>query len=78
LDEGARARLIDNLVTHMRQARRELQIRQIGHFRAADADYGRRIAEGLGLRLSEIPAPEGSGVEEEPALAAGAAGAAGH
>ena len=39
------------------QARREFQVRQIGHFLLADPDYGRRVAEGLGIALSEVPAP---------------------
>lgn len=55
---GTHSRLIHNLVTHMQQARREFQIRQIGHFLRADPDYGQRVADGLGIPLAEIPEAE--------------------
>jgi catalase len=42
----------------MKLARREFQIRQIGHFLQADLDYGRRVAEGLGISPSEVSTPE--------------------
>ena len=58
LSEGAKQRLVHNLVEHMKLARRELQVRQIGHFLRADADYGRRVAEGLGVALPEMARPE--------------------
>jgi catalase len=54
LSEAEKLRLVHNLVEHMRQARRELQVRQIAHFLRADADYGKRVADGLGIRLAEV------------------------
>ena len=41
--------LVDNIVGSMGTVPEEIQRRQIDHFTKADADYGRRIAEGLGL-----------------------------
>lgn len=43
-------RLIDNIVGSMTSVPEEIQRRQIDHFTKADPDYGRRVAEGLGLR----------------------------
>lgn len=36
------------------QARREVQVRQLGHFYQADEDYGRRVANELDIDLSEV------------------------
>ena len=41
--------LIDNIVASMETVPEEIQRRQIGHFTKADADYGGRVADGLGL-----------------------------
>ena len=46
-----RQRLIDNIVGAMRPVPREIQGRQIGHFRKADPAYGEGVARGLGLLL---------------------------
>jgi catalase len=46
---GQRERLVGAIVGHLGQASREVQQRQLQHFARADAEYGRRIAEGLGL-----------------------------
>ncbi len=48
------SRLVDNIVTHMKNVRRDIQLRQIPHFEKADPEFGARIARGLGL----IPALE--------------------
>jgi catalase len=42
-------RLIANLAGHLRGADRAIQVRQVGHFRRANEEYGRRVAEALGL-----------------------------
>jgi len=42
--------LVDNIVASMATVPEEIQRRQIDHFIKADADYGRRVAEGLGLK----------------------------
>lgn len=42
--------LIDNIGGSMASVPEEIQRRQIDHFTKADPEYGRRVAEGLGLR----------------------------
>ncbi|MCX7114528.1 MAG: catalase [Gammaproteobacteria bacterium] len=41
--------LIHNLVNAMRSVPKPIQLRQIAHFLKADQNYGKRVAEGLGL-----------------------------
>nr|WP_275994419.1 catalase [Argonema antarcticum] len=54
LKEEEKARLVDNLVTHIKDAKREIQLRQIPHFYQADPDYGTRVAQGLGIDIQEV------------------------
>ncbi|MEX1019046.1 MAG: catalase, partial [Litorilinea sp.] len=49
LAPDAQARLIENIVGGMMPVPRRIQTRQLVHFYRADADYGRRIAQGLGV-----------------------------
>ena len=42
-------RLIDNILGSMASVPKEIQQRQVDHFTKADPEYGRRVAEGLGL-----------------------------
>lgn len=49
-----RDHLIGNIVDHLGGAQKRIQLRQCAIFLKADADYGRRVAEGLGLDLKEI------------------------
>jgi catalase len=49
-----RNHLIGNIVSHLLNARKDIQIRQTKLFYKADPDYGRRVAEGLGLDLKEF------------------------
>ncbi|MFC0335710.1 catalase KatA [Paenibacillus sepulcri] len=52
LSEEERARLIKNIVGAMAPVEKdEIKLRQIGHFYKADPEYGRRVAEGLGLEV---------------------------
>lgn len=44
-----RTRLVENIAGHMRGIRPEVQQRQLTHFVRADAEYGARVAELLGL-----------------------------
>jgi catalase len=44
-----RDRLVDNIVDHMKNVRREIQLRQVPHFQKADKEFGERLARGLGL-----------------------------
>ena len=49
-----RDHLIDNIVSHINGAKKRIQLRQTALFYKADAEYGRRVAEGLGLDIKEI------------------------
>ncbi|HSR54422.1 MAG TPA: catalase [Acidobacteriota bacterium] len=53
MEKDAQERLIDNIVTHMGSVPEEIQKRQLVHFWRADKDYGRGVAEGLGLEIPE-------------------------
>ncbi|MEX0761605.1 MAG: catalase [Dehalococcoidia bacterium] len=53
LDPDHRQRLIGNIVADMKTVRRDIQVRQIGHFYQADPAYGRGVAEGLGIDVAE-------------------------
>lgn len=54
LNEDERARLIENLVTSMQSVEKEeIKLRQISHFYKADREYGKRVADGLGLSIPE-------------------------
>jgi catalase len=46
-------RLIQNIVGHMSGVSERIQRLQVSHFTKADPEYGRRIAEGLGLKIHE-------------------------
>ena len=54
MDDGAKARLVANIVGAMHGVPREIQVRQIGHFLKADPAYGKGIADGLGIDTAEI------------------------
>jgi len=49
-----RDHLVGNIVGHLRNAQKRLQLRQTALFYLADAEYGRRVAEGLGLDVKEV------------------------
>jgi catalase len=49
MGEHERSNLIHNIVIHLRNARKDIQLKQIQNFLKADKEYGRRVAEGLGL-----------------------------
>ena len=53
LDAAHQQRLISNLVDHMMNVRKDIQIRQIGHFYKADPAYGEGVAAGLGIEIKE-------------------------
>jgi catalase len=52
-DDAHRDRLASRIAGVLSQARLEVQKRQLPHFFAADEDYGRRVAEKLGIDVSE-------------------------
>jgi catalase len=49
-----RENLISNIVSHLGGAQERLQLRQAAIFFKADEDYGRRVAEGLGLDVKKV------------------------
>jgi catalase len=49
-----RADLVGNIVAHLSGAQRRLQLRQAALFYRADKEYGRRVAEGLGLDFKKV------------------------
>jgi catalase len=54
MSDQDRDHLIGNIVDHLGGAKKRIQLRQIALFYKADSDYGRRVAEGLGLDVNEI------------------------
>ncbi len=54
MTDTERAHLIRNIVSHLKGAQKRIQRRQTALFYKADADYGKRVAKGLGLDLAEI------------------------
>ncbi len=50
----AQKRLIGNIVGSLSNAPRNIQERQVRHFYKADPNYGRGVAEGLGLQTEEV------------------------
>lgn len=56
ISEEERTRLVDTIVGAMKPVEKdEIKLRQIGHFFKADPDYGQRVAEGLGLSITQLP-----------------------
>ena len=53
-DDAHRDRLARRIAGVLGQARREVQERQLCHFFRADEDYGRRVAEKLGIDVEEV------------------------
>ena len=54
MTEGDRKNLVGNIVAHLGNAPVRIQRRQAAIFFKADPDYGRRVAEGLGLDPSDV------------------------
>jgi len=54
MTQDQKARLINNIVGHLKNARRDIQERQVAHFYRADPDYGLRIAKGIGLDPTKV------------------------
>ena len=52
-----RDELISNLVGALKQCNADIQQRMVHYFTQADAEYGKRVAEGLGMKV-ESGAPE--------------------
>jgi catalase len=59
-----RDHLIGNIVAHLGNAQRRIQLRQTAVFYKADPEYGTRVAEGLGLDVGEVGRLAGMSHEE--------------
>jgi catalase len=57
-DDWEREELISNLVGALSGCDAVIQEKMVRHFTLADADYGRRVAEGLGLEVPRMEAAE--------------------
>ena len=55
-EDWERDELISNLVGNLAQCTSEIQQRMLVHLARCDQDYGRRVAEGLGLSVPELTA----------------------
>ncbi|MGB7295591.1 MAG: catalase [Candidatus Aminicenantales bacterium] len=49
-----RDHLVGNIVDHLKGAQKRIQMRQAAIFFKADSDYGRRVAEGIGLDVKDV------------------------
>lgn len=49
-----RDELISNLVGALKQCNPDIQERMVGHLAQCDQDYGKRVAEGLGLKVEQV------------------------
>ena len=54
MSDEDRAHLVSNIVGHLGGAQKRIQLRQCALFYKADAEYGSRVAEGLGLDVEEV------------------------
>ena len=53
MNADQKSQLVNNLVGALQPVPLFIQVRQIGHFYKADADYGKRVAAGLGIAINE-------------------------
>jgi catalase len=67
MTEPDRASLVSNIVGHLKNAQVRIQRRQTALFYKADAEYGSRVAEGLGLELDEVKRLAGMSQQERAA-----------
>ena len=54
LSEYDKTNLVGNIVTHIRNAAKRIQLRQTALFYKAHEEYGTRVAQGLGLDMNEV------------------------
>lgn len=54
LSDYDRTNLVKNIVTHMKNAQKRIQLRQAAIFYKANEDYGTKVAQGLGLDVNEV------------------------
>ena len=66
--------LLKNLVDALSQCGADIQQRMLWHFSQADAEYGRRVAQGLGV---SVPTSRPAGVKDDAGHVAEVGGAVG-
>ena len=54
MTDADRDHLISNIVAHLGNAQKRIQMRQAAIFYQADPEYGTRVATGLGLEVKEM------------------------
>ncbi len=54
MDDAERDDLVLNLVTNLGQCDKLIQERMVGHLLRCDSDYGRRVADGLGIDVDSL------------------------
>jgi catalase len=54
MNDTDREHLVANIVGHLKGAKKRIQMRQTALFFKADAEYGERVAKGLGLDANEV------------------------
>ncbi len=54
MSDRDRDNLVGNIVDHLGNAQKRIQIRQAAIFYKADKEYGSRVAEGIGLDVNEV------------------------
>jgi len=64
MNDGERTNLVNNIVGHLKGAQPRIQLRQAALFYLADQEYGRRVAEGLGLDEGHVARLAGMSQEE--------------
>lgn len=57
MSEEAKQRSLDNIVSSLKAVPEDIQMRQLCHFFRADADYGMRVAKGLGVSIEPSMLP---------------------
>jgi catalase len=61
MEEWERDELVSNLVNLVGQCDRDIQGRMVSHLSQCDEEYGRRVAEGLGLETKTPPVADTAG-----------------
>jgi catalase len=54
MKDADREHLVSNIVSHLKNAQKRIQLRQTALFYKAEPDYGLRVAKGLGLNADEV------------------------
>jgi catalase len=57
-EDWERDELISNLVSNLKQCNQDIQQRMVDHLTQCDANYGRRVAEGLDIAVPEVSVVE--------------------